>query len=89
MTELKFFILFSLFERGPMLDMDLWQITTEVSMAPVTQSCMELEQSGHIEQPRGIRPVSYEWQLTQKGREFVSNVLAQYKGQGGELCKLS
>lgn len=67
MTPLKAFILAQLAQRGPMRDIELWQHSTERNLLPVTLACLELEQEQYIEKPRGVRPVSYDWQLTEKG----------------------
>jgi hypothetical protein len=72
MTPLKTFILESLYRHGAMLDVYLWQLSTECSMSPITQACLELKQEGFIDQPDCVRPVSHEWRLTKKGRDHVA-----------------
>jgi DNA-binding HxlR family transcriptional regulator len=72
MTPLQALILKELFQRGPMRDVELWQHTTEVNLTPVTLECLALQHQGYIEIPRGYRPVSSEWQLTEKGRAYVA-----------------
>jgi DNA-binding HxlR family transcriptional regulator len=69
MTPLKALILSELHQRGPMRDVELWQHSNVTSLLTVTLACMSLEDEGYIEQPQSIRPVSLEWQLTDKGRE--------------------
>jgi DNA-binding PadR family transcriptional regulator len=72
MTPLKSFILAQLQQRGPMRDVELWQHTSEPTLTPVTLACLSLEEDGYIEIPRGNRPLSFEWQITEKGREYVA-----------------
>jgi len=75
MTPLKALILLELHTHGAMRDVDLWQKTKEVSLSPITMTCLALEEDGYIEVPSGIRPVSFEWQLTKKGEEYVDTQL--------------
>lgn len=72
MTPLKLRILKLLNERGPMRDVELWQHTTELTIKTVTVACIALEDDGYIEKPRGHRPVSFEFQLTPKGVEYIA-----------------
>lgn len=74
MTPLKALILSLLYKFGPMRDVELWQKTTEVAINPIVFSCLDLESDQLIEVPRGVRPTSYEWQLTPKGREEVERL---------------
>jgi DNA-binding HxlR family transcriptional regulator len=69
LTALQSLILSELQQRGPMRDVELWQHSKERNLLTVTLACLELESEGYIEIPRGVRPVSFEWQLTQKGKE--------------------
>ena len=75
MTPLQALILSELQKLGPMRDIELWQRTTEVAMLPITIACFSLEADGYIEVPPGLTPQSYEWQITAKGREYVTKQL--------------
>jgi DNA-binding HxlR family transcriptional regulator len=79
MTPLQALILLELHTHGPMRDVELWQKTQEVSVTPVTMACLALEQDEYIEVPRGHRPLAFEWQLTEKGRQFVITQLQPAK----------
>jgi DNA-binding MarR family transcriptional regulator len=72
MTPLQLLILATLYQLGPMRDVGLWQKTTEPALTSVTLACFALEAAGYIEVPRGFRPVSFEWRLTEKGRQYVA-----------------
>jgi hypothetical protein len=80
MTPLKAIILAELHERGPMLDVELWQNSKVPALQMVTLACISLEDEGYIEKPRGIRPVSFKWQLTEKGKTVAANF------SGGATC---
>jgi hypothetical protein len=73
MSPLKAFILSELHQRGPMRDVDLWQHSTVSEVYTVTVACVELQQEGYIDHPSGIRPLSFDWQLTEKGKEVAAN----------------
>lgn len=73
MTPLKALILSQLSQRGPMRDVELWQHSNVTALKTVTLACISLEEEGYIEKPRSLRPVSFEWQLTEKGIEQVAS----------------
>jgi DNA-binding MarR family transcriptional regulator len=75
MTPLQALILLKLLQHGPMRDVEIWQKTSELDISPVTMACLALEAQGHIELPRGARPVSHEWQLTAKGRAYAEKLV--------------
>jgi DNA-binding HxlR family transcriptional regulator len=80
MTPLKALILAELLQRGPMRDVELWQHSNVRDRQTVTLECISLEDEGYIEQPRGVRPVSFKWQLTEKGKAVAANF------SGGATC---
>jgi hypothetical protein len=67
---LKILILSLLHTHGPMREVDLLLLTPERFLATVTLACIELQNEELIELPRGTRPISFSWQLTEKGRQW-------------------
>lgn len=82
MTPLKILILKLLAERGPMRDVELWQHSTEITIETVTRACLALAGDGYIEQQRGSRPVSFAYQLTEKGVEYIAEHLVLPAAEG-------
>lgn len=74
MTPLHAFILADLAEYGPMRDVEIWQHTTELTIDNVTRACAALEGLGYVEKSSGVRPVTFTWQLTKKGRQYYEAV---------------
>jgi len=72
MTPLKLRILKLLAERGPMRDVELWQHTTELTIKTVRVACLALKDDGYIQNPPGIRPVQFEYRLTDIGVSYVA-----------------
>jgi DNA-binding PadR family transcriptional regulator len=82
MTPLKLLILKLLAQRGPMRDVELWQHTTELTIETVTRACLALKADGYIQQQRGLRPVSLEYQLTENGVEYIAVHLVSSSSAG-------